>query len=865
MKKHCQNDCLDPLILPKQITNRPGLDKIKYRIGEYADFREALFRGLDQEINLQGLTHRMADDPAIALLEGASTLGDILTFYQELYANEAYLRTAKWRESVADLVRLIGYRLSPGLGGVGTFAFDVRGEKSIDITRGFPIKAQLKDQKDQINFESVEKVTAYPWLSKFHLYRPLHTPIITLNTQEFYISIPDQYENPISLKKGDRLFIGDPIPIHQPTRIKNGEIIIIDSERTLHGRKIFKIKGTLKRTSSAFGVVGCKIGRSFHHFGYNAPIKNVVISSKGFATTIEVVKKRNTAAKTKYQYTNPSLESNKFPFAQKVEDLANGSLVIIESRQQTSKISGKPISLKTFHHPRIVKNTEHKNMKWGSLESISTFVTLNQSIEEDPFKDAKLDQILFYEVIGPVMVLHAAVKENQKSKGDKLYFHGTNKELKTFKKRRLAILKPNGFSFEANVIDRQKSSSKYADRTLLRWIKLDRKINYAEFSNEKPVTWVYGNLVDATQGKTEKETVLGNGDHRQKFQTFKIPKKPLTYFNTDNATPPEIPELKIYVNDLLWKRVASFYNHKAKEQIYVVREDGDQNSWVQFGDGKTGSLLPSGINNVKALYRSGTGAYGPIKEDTKAQAGGKLERLDKIYLPGLVSGGTDPENMDNARTAAPGKIQSLNRLVSIKDFETETLSLAGVSKALATWDLIDQVPGIILTVLMKSGRDKEINGIRKIISNYNRCRGPQRFPIKVNQGNIKYVFLDLICGINPRYQKKLIKKMIKRALGILGEENDEPKGLLCVESRTFSQNEYATRVAGILQNIEGINWVKVKAFGSLGEAEEPKNLVLPNEPKPNNPKVSCSSIQVLKLLDAHLNINLVIAQKEEDC
>ena len=47
-------------------------------------------------------THRDADDPGIALMEGAAILGDILTFYQEHYANEAYLRTAAWRERLSD-------------------------------------------------------------------------------------------------------------------------------------------------------------------------------------------------------------------------------------------------------------------------------------------------------------------------------------------------------------------------------------------------------------------------------------------------------------------------------------------------------------------------------------------------------------------------------------------------------------------------------------------------------------------------------------------------------------------------------------------------------------------------------------------
>src|SRR5262245_16475714 len=197
MTDECRNDCLEPLLFPKRPYNRPGLTHVDYRIGAYGDIREALLRWLDAEPNLLPWSHRGADDPGIALLEGAAILGDILTFYQELYANEAFLRTARWRESVADLVRLLGYRLSPGLGGRGTFAFEVKGDKPIVIPKGFPITAQVASLEPQADFETTTEATAYPWLGKFNLYRPLHTPYITGATKEFYVYAPDPFTNPV--------------------------------------------------------------------------------------------------------------------------------------------------------------------------------------------------------------------------------------------------------------------------------------------------------------------------------------------------------------------------------------------------------------------------------------------------------------------------------------------------------------------------------------------------------------------------------------------------------------------------------------------------------------------------------------------
>jgi len=138
-----------------------------------------------------------------------------------------------------------------------------------------------------------------------------------------------------------------------------------------------------------------------------------------------------------------------------------------------------------------------------------------------------------------------------------------------------------------------------------------------------------------------------------------------------------------------------------------------------------------------AKYRTGTGAFGALKEGTTVQAGGKLDRLDKIQLPGVVSGGSEPETGENAREAAPGKIQSLDRLVSLRDFESETLAISGVSKASVAWALIDNTPAVIITVLMKAGRDAEIDEVRSILNRYSKCRGPQRFPVIVKPGKLR--------------------------------------------------------------------------------------------------------------------------------
>jgi len=478
----------------------------------------------------------------------------------------------------------------------------------------------------------------------------------------------------------------------------------------------------------------------------------------------------------------------------------------------------------------------------------------------------------FLEVIGEKFLLQGVYKEDTSSSTTQLFYFGSAESYKQLDERALLFVKEDGTYEEVTAsIDESSVSSDDSKKlypVYLSEFSEDFSIDEFPLLDEPDVT-VYGNLVEAIQGKTEKEAVLGNGDNRQEFQTFKLPKSPLTYLNSTSETPPEVPELEIYVNDVLWTRVPTFFNSGPKDEVYIVREDANGDSWVQFGDGKTGARLPSGVSNVKAVYRTGTGAYGALKEETTVQAGGKLDRLSKIYLPGVVSGGSEPETGDNAREAAPGSVQSLDRLVSLKDYETEALAISGVSKALASWDLVDNIPSIRITVLMETGRSKEFEDVRETLSKYNKRRGPQRFPIDVVPGKFLYVYIDAQFAFDPTLREDDVKKAVKEALGVTGEEGngiDGSDGLFGIKQRKFGQNEYATKLAGTIQNVEGVLWAKVTAFGALtGEEDDPSELALPSEPKELEELVSCDSIYLLSLYTDHLQLSIAAGESKECC
>lgn len=133
------------VVTPVAETNRPGLPALRYRVGTHATFMQSMLARLtgraqdvpaaipdgtaplatDRIYPLKALTTRADSDPSIALLDTWATVGDVLSFYQERIANEGYLRTATERFSVAELARLVGYRLRPGVAASVYLAFNV--------------------------------------------------------------------------------------------------------------------------------------------------------------------------------------------------------------------------------------------------------------------------------------------------------------------------------------------------------------------------------------------------------------------------------------------------------------------------------------------------------------------------------------------------------------------------------------------------------------------------------------------------------------------------------------------------------------------------------------------------------------------
>ncbi|MGH8308567.1 MAG: hypothetical protein ACRETX_02095, partial [Steroidobacteraceae bacterium] len=169
MKTICRC-CEPPPGLETELSNRPSLSAIAYRIGTFSRFRSAMLNEIADHPELALLTTRDSDDYGITILESWAAIADVLTFYQERYANEAFLRTATFSDSLARVAALIGYRPRPGIAARAWLAFTLDQEGPVRVPVGQKVQSVPgQDEQPQI-YETLADIQAYRGLNAARIF-----------------------------------------------------------------------------------------------------------------------------------------------------------------------------------------------------------------------------------------------------------------------------------------------------------------------------------------------------------------------------------------------------------------------------------------------------------------------------------------------------------------------------------------------------------------------------------------------------------------------------------------------------------------------------------------------------------------------
>jgi Baseplate J-like protein len=847
-------------LTPVAIFNPPGLPQIGYRAGTHGSFTETMKARLSGQPALRKLTTRDDDDPTIALLDAWATVLDVLTFYQERLANEAYLRTATELRSILELAREIGYELSPGAAAGADLVFTLEtAPGSPDSVRlGTGVKVQSLPGQDELPqvFETVEEIEARPrWNAlRARLTKPV-TPV--LRVREVFLAGIDT-----NLRPGDLiLFVGNErLADKTSERWDLRRLTVVEPDR-IHG-----VTRVAWEEGLGFPLTGHVIAPAQENlklytlrqraalFGNNAPdwlaMPDAVHTNYGGGTNWPHLSLQKVGAGGGDNPVDDVFLDALYP------QIVAGSWVLlvrpdpkhpkrgywelyqvvqaVEDSRTDFTISAKTTRL-TLSGERLreqFNNSLRETVVYGGSEQLALVESpLTDPVQGDEIElldpaprmsagrslvvSGKRARVAVKDGVTGLKLVPGKVGLNPRDVLEVLAPFAVQLDgsriwkLDNLKGKKGTVHAPaDAFVlapvpdeaetvFEATTIGVPLSEAEEQEK-----LKLAGSLTNAY---DRDSFRIAANVAPATHGESKAE-VLGSGDASAPFQRFVLKDAPLTYVPTSDASG-SATTLSVRVNGLLWKEVRALYGHGPRDRVYIAHAEADGKQAVEFGNGQTGARLSTGSENVHAAYRVGLGLQGYVKA-------GKLSLLlspplgvKSVTNPFSATGAADPETLDRARDNAPLTVLTFDRIVSLRDFEDFAAAFAGVGKAQATWLWDGESRLVHLTVAAETGDPLTPTSLTyQHLADAISTSGDPRARVRVDPYEQLTFALEANVVVLPEYETAVVLAAVAA----------EVRSRFSFERRAFGQSVAQSDVMATIQRVAGVEAVELTSLNLTG-------------------------------------------------
>lgn len=780
-----------PPAAPIRPFNSPGLTSIQYRIGTFSSFRRAMLDSVrlvkvPKDTRVTPPFERpnpfvrwhegMGGDYHTMLIELWAYLADILTFYQERIANEAFLSTATQRDSLRRLAELVGYRPQPGSAATALLAFTIEKQKTVTIPAGFRAGSKAKPGKQAAVFETEDAIVAlgshsaiplsmvaptnqFARLSDYGLVlaagpslttavaasniyggagatyletflfdsavndavssfaeaepqasivsAPVSSALSRSFSSEFSFVSAEAISSAFTAAVSPSLFtlnIFSGLYLSRntrqvvlqgtSTRLEVGDYVLVVENEGESGekatlRQISTVK-TDKKSSTTIITWQEEDGASYNNvtlqalrvtaapFGSNAP------NWLSLPATLTNSDGKNPNAPFQRSWDDESNDEAHVPnknriFLDSTYDDAKGTadnpgwVVLLSDKAATPFIAhildARPVTTTGF-----------------SITAKSTRLTLKVS-ESVPANQFPLRSTVVL-TGNEQLTLQNNLPLPDPLSGSKLILDGLYPQLTA---GQTVILQGTLYDPDANL----PSAVINAEAALLASAPVvDTANNITTVKLKTALAKSYvragavllANIVEATQGETVKDEVLGSGNGAA-FQAFKLKKSPLTYLPAADADSVSAVEsaLLVTVNGVRWNEKPTLFDSPADGQDFTAVQDDDEKTMVTFGDGVFGARPSTGRDNIRARYRKGLGTSGNVEIGGIQQLIDSSPGVQKVTNPQAAFGGADRESVDKVRTNAGSSLSTFGRAVSAADYAALALSYPGVAKASAAW------------------------------------------------------------------------------------------------------------------------------------------------------------------------------------
>jgi len=860
-------------LTPASVVNRPGLSALLYRVGSHGSFKATMQTALSRDPALQALKTRADDDPSVALLDAWAIVLDVLTFYQERLANEAYLRTATERRSVLELARAIGYELNPGVAASADLAFEMEtapGSPAIvTVEAGTRVQSQPGPGEQPQTFETIEAIEAHaawnalkPRQTRLRLPafgdRSLYLKGVTTNLKpgDALLIVGREREQQVGNERWDfrRVTAVEPDPKADRTLVRWQEplgSVIPHVEPPQQDPKVY----ALRLRAALFGhnapawntlPIALRIGEldpnssppgGFLPGAYadrEPSWADAVFEAGTSVINLDAVYPSITLNSWLILARPPSEEGPAYVELYRVTAVGEESVADFNLSAKTTRLEIAGENIQRFSPRTTSVYAQSELLEWAETPLTDPVwrdeIVLDGVVEGMP-PDRRLivsGQRLRLQIatagqgLSLISVSDSAVNKPLQP-GDELIILGRPQEVPGQADQQIWHLLDRedfeGFltatAAQIALVPSASDDAAVAEPVIVETIAAEDDVHTKLILTEdlgnvydRATVTIYGNVAQATHGETKHE-VIGSGDASQAFQQFTLKQTPLTYISA--ATPSGAAStLEVRVNDVLWQQVPSLYARDGRQQIYSTRLADDGTVTVQFGDGRTGARLPSGNGNLTATYRVGTGLSGMVAAGQLSLLMTRPLGVKGVSNPLPASGAADPEELDDARQNAPFTVRTLDRIVSVQDYEDFARAFAGIGKAQASllWDGDKRLVHVTVAAA-NGGAVAETSSLYQNLLQAMESAGDATQPFRLDSFQLRTFNLVAQVLVDQRY---VTEKVLAAVLTTLQHTFAFPQ-------RAFGQPVTQSEILAVVQGVAGVVSVVLEKLYIVGEAQ----------------------------------------------
>src|SRR5262249_132156 len=369
------------------------------------------------------------------------------------------------------------------------------------------------------------------------------------------------------------------------------------------------------------------------------------------------------------------------------------------------------------------------------------------------------------------------------------------------------------------------------------FIRLAQKLEYCY---KRDTVTIYGNVVKANHGETRNE-VLGGGDATRPFQSFTLRQPAVTYVASPTPAGAE-STLKVFVNDVQWHETDALAELTPADRKFITRTDDEGKTTVVFGNGEHGARLPTGAENIRAIYRNGIGKAGNVRAEQISLLVTRPLGVKDVINPLRASGGADKEGRDQARKNAPLTVTALDRLVSTEDYADFARTFAGIGKSVAA--RLSDGRRELVHVTIAGADDIPIDECSDLFRNLTQALrrfGDPFQPFKVEVRELIFMVISARVRLLPDYLWEPVVTNIRAKL----------LDIFSFERRELAQDVVFSEVISAIQSVNGVAYVGIDLLRGIPEK-------MPDEQNPGQRRLLTPAEIVAKingpLTDAQGNV-----------